>query len=133
MHNRHIGEQRGPVFEQKLQGRSAPSYHQVGRPLPIPLPQKIPFTLLLPLAGKSGHVEEFAVKLDAVAAFGREGRPDGLIRDDVGGQQSLVRVEHKDTSQRLCRRSLSNHSAACPRHDQEHSGAEPEKSCNPNR
>ena len=101
MHNRHIGEQRGSVFQQKLQGRTASGDHQVGRPLPILIPQKIPLTLLLRLAGKSGHVEEFAVKLDAVAGFDREGRSNGLIHDDIGRQQPLVRVEHKDTSQRL--------------------------------
>ena len=99
MNNRHIGEQLGPVFQQKLQGRAASSNHQIGRTLPIFIPQKIPLTLLLRLAGKSGHVEEFAVKLDAVAALGRECRPDGLIHDDIGRQQSLVRVEHKHPSQ----------------------------------
>ena len=99
MHNRHIGEQRGPVFEQKLQGRAASSNHQVGRTLPILIPKKIPLTLLLRLTRKSGHVEEFAVKLDAVASVARKGRPDGLIRDDIGRKQPLIRVEHKHASQ----------------------------------
>jgi hypothetical protein len=39
------------------------------------------------------------VKLDAVAAIRREGLPNGFIHDDIGRQQSLVRVEHKYASQ----------------------------------
>ena len=39
------------------------------------------------------------MKFDAVLAFGGEGRPNGLIRDEVGRKESLIRVEHEDASQ----------------------------------
>ena len=62
--------------------------------------QKIPLALLLRLAGKSRHIQKFAVKLDVIFAFGGEGRPNGLIRDEVGRKESFIRVEHEDASHR---------------------------------
>jgi hypothetical protein len=59
------------------------------------IPEKIPLPLLLRLAGKPVHVEEFTVKLDPFASIGREGRQDSLIHDHTGRQQSFVRVEHQ--------------------------------------
>ena len=67
LNDRHSSEQLGPVFQQKLQGCPADGDHDIGRTFPILIPQKIPLPLLLRLARKSGHVQEFAVKLDAVA------------------------------------------------------------------
>ena len=58
MHNRHIGEEHGSVFQQKLQRRAASGNHQVGRTLPILILQKVALTLLLRLTRKSGHVAE---------------------------------------------------------------------------
>jgi hypothetical protein len=68
------------------------------------------------------------VKLDAVLALGRESYPNGLIRDDVGREEPLVRVEDKNTSQWLG--SLGNYAAARPRHDHEHADAESSHNAN---
>src|SRR5262249_28172467 len=95
------------------------------------LAKKIPLPLLVLLARKTSHVEELTVKLEAVFATDREGRPDGLIYNDIRRQQSLVRVEHKHTSQRRC--SLGIHAAICQCHYQEDCGTETKKSHNPYR
>src|SRR5260370_39114590 len=96
INDRHSGEQLSPVFRQETQSAATDRNHQVGRPLPIFVPKKIPLPLLLLLARKTGHIEELTVKLDALFGAGREGRADGLIHDDVGRQQSLIRIEHED-------------------------------------
>src|SRR5271157_1037395 len=79
-------EQLGPPFRQEGKRASAHCDHQVGRTLPIFLPEKIPLPLPLLLARETGHVEELAVKFDAVAGVGGEGRVDGLIHDDISRQ-----------------------------------------------
>src|SRR5271157_1173201 len=95
INDRHSGEQLGPVFRQEDQSSSTDREHQVGRTLPIFVPKKIPLPLLLLLARKTGHIEELTVKLDAVVGADRERRANGLIYDDIGRQQSLIRIEHE--------------------------------------
>src|SRR5208337_5285906 len=93
INDRYSGEQVGPVFRQEDQSASTDCDHQVGRTLPIFIPEKILLPLLL--ARKTGHIEEFTVKLDVVVGADREGRADGLIDDDIGRKQSLIRIEHE--------------------------------------
>src|SRR5271165_7627243 len=95
INDRYSGEQVGPVFREENQSSSTNRDHQVGRTFPIFVPKKIPLPLLLLLARKTGHIEELTVKLDAVVGADREGRADGLIHDDIGWQQSLIRIEHE--------------------------------------
>src|SRR5258707_11984624 len=61
INDRHSGEQLGPVFGQENQSTSTDRNHQIGRPLPIFVPKKIPLPLLLLLARETGHIEEFTV------------------------------------------------------------------------
>src|SRR5260221_1777482 len=131
IHDRHSGEQLGPVFREKGQSASADRSPQIGRSLPILLPIKIPLPLLLLLARKTGHIEELTVKLDAVFGADREGRADGLIHDDNGRQQSLIRIEHEHALARCW--SLPARTGAGQVENQEHGGAETAKSQNPNR
>src|SRR5438132_10414062 len=96
INDRHSREQLGPVSRQESQGASTDREQQVGRTLPIFVPKKIPLPLLLLLARKTGHIEELTVKLDPVFGADREGPADGLIHDDIGRQQSLIRIEHEN-------------------------------------
>src|SRR6266550_7773838 len=95
INDRHSGEQLSPVFRQENQSAATDRNHQIGGPLFIFVPKKIPLPLLLLLARKTGHIEELTVKLDAVFGADREGRADGLIHDNIGRQQSLIRIEHE--------------------------------------
>src|SRR5256885_4776135 len=95
INDRHSREQLGPVSRQESQGASTDREQQVGRSLPIFVPKKIPLPLLLLLARKTSYVEELAVKLDPFVGADRKSRADGLIHDDIGRQQSLIRIEHK--------------------------------------
>src|SRR5260221_11820828 len=97
INDRHSGEQLSPVFRQENQSATADRNHQIGRPLPIFVPKKIPLPLLLLLARKAGHIEELTVKLDAVFGADCEGRADSLIHDDIGRQESLIRIRHEYT------------------------------------
>jgi hypothetical protein len=58
---------------QEGQSASTDRNHQVGRPLPIFVPKKIPLPLLL-LARKTSNIEELTVKLDAGFGVNREER-----------------------------------------------------------
>src|SRR5438132_13379453 len=129
INDRDSGEQLAPMFRQKDQSAATDRNHQIGRSLPIFVPKKIPLPLLLLLARKTGHIEELTVKLDAVFGADREGRADGLIHDDIGRQQSLIRIEHEHAFA-LCW-SLPGRTGAGQVENQEHSGAETEKSHNP--
>src|SRR5260221_7798318 len=122
INDRHSGEQFGPVFREKDQSASTDRYHQIGRPLPIFVLKKIPLPLLLRLARKTGHIEELTIKLDAVFGADREGRADGLIHDDIGRQQSLIRIEHEHALARCW--SLPGRTGAGQVENREHSGAE---------
>jgi hypothetical protein len=69
------------------------------------------------------------VKLDPVVSAHREGRADGLIHDDISRQQSLIRIEHEHALDRC--RSLPDRPGAGQVENQEHGGAETEKSYSP--
>src|SRR5271166_989467 len=131
INDRHSGEQLGPVFRQEDQSASTDREHQVGRTLPIFPPKKISLPLLLLLARKTGHIEELTVTLDTLFGGSREGRADGLIHDDIGRQQPLIRIEHEYALDRC--RSLPGRSGAGQVENQEHGGAETEKSHNRHR
>jgi hypothetical protein len=128
INDRDSSKHLGPVFHQEGQSASADRNYQIGGPSPIFVSKKIPLPLLLLLARKASYIEELTVKFDTVFAADFEGRPDGLIHDDIGWQQPLVRVEHKYAWQR--RFSLRSHACACPRHYREHCGAKAKKSHN---
>src|SRR5271157_469554 len=129
INDRHSGEQLGPVFRQEDQSASTDREHQVGRTLPIFPPKKISLPLLLLLARKTGHIEELTVKLDTLFGGSREGRADGLIHDNIGRQQPLIRIEHEYALDR----NLPGRAGAGQVENQEHGGAETEKSHNPHR
>src|SRR5271166_2310418 len=131
INDRYSGEQVGPVFREENQSSSTNRDHQVGRTFPIFVPKKIPLPLLLLLARKTGHIEELTVKLDAVVGADRERRANGLIYDDIGRQQSLIRIEHEHALARCW--SLPGRTGAGKVENQEHGGAETEKSHNPYR
>src|ERR1700759_4325422 len=95
INDRYSREQAGPVFREENQSASTDPDHQVGRTFPIFVLKKIPLPLLLLLARKTGYIEKLTVKLEAIAGADRKGRTDGLIRDDISRQQSLIRIEHE--------------------------------------
>src|SRR5271166_1087017 len=93
INDRYSREQVGPAFHQEDQSASTDCDHQIGRTLPIFVPKKVTLPLLLLLARKTGHIEELTVKLDTLFGGSREGRADGLIHDNIGRQQPLIRIE----------------------------------------
>jgi hypothetical protein len=102
--NRHPREQRATMLYEERQRSLPRDDDQVRRPLGVLLPKKVRLSLLMRLACEASDVEKLAVELDPIIRVRCERFVDGVILDDVGGDQPFVRIDDEYPFQFASRR-----------------------------